>query len=92
MLQRSSLFAKLANREAPTCNYKVINEILPSRWHLSRLGNFCEVYKGSQDKVEVEFAKTQEEARKDIDKAFDVLQTRFAIVRGPTRFWDKKTL
>ena len=34
----------------------------------------------------------QEAARKDIERAFGVLQSRFAIVRGPARFWDKKTL
>ena len=34
----------------------------------------------------------QEAARKDIERAFGVLQSRFAIVRGPAHFWDKKTL
>ena len=38
------------------------------------------------------FTKAQESARKDIERAFGVLQARFAIVRGPARFWDKKTL
>ena len=39
-----------------------------------------------------EFARVQEATRKDIERAFGVLQSRFAIVRGPARFWDKKTL
>ncbi|TVU15027.1 hypothetical protein EJB05_38527, partial [Eragrostis curvula] len=30
--------------------------------------------------------------RKDVERAFGVLQSRFAIVRGPARFWDQKTL
>ena len=34
----------------------------------------------------------QEAARKDIERAFGVLQSRFAIVGGPARFWDKRTL
>ena len=34
----------------------------------------------------------QEAARKDIERAFGVLQSRFAIVRGPACFWDKRTL
>jgi hypothetical protein len=41
---------------------------------------------------EAHFTKAQEAARKDIERAFGVLQARFAIVRGPARFWDKKTL
>ena len=38
------------------------------------------------------FAKAQESARKDVERAFWVLQARFSIVRGPTRFWDEETL
>ena len=34
----------------------------------------------------------QQAARKDIERAFGVLQSRFAIVRGPARFWDKRIL
>jgi hypothetical protein len=29
---------------------------------------------------------------KGVERAFGVLQSRFAIVRGPTCFWDKDTL
>src|ERR1044072_6673009 len=38
------------------------------------------------------FAKRQEGARKDVDRAFGVLQSRFAIVRGPSRFWHVDTM
>ena len=41
---------------------------------------------------EAHFTKAQEAARKDIERAFGVLQARFAIVRGPARFWDQKNL
>ena len=34
------------------------------------------------------FAQRQESARKDVERAFGVLQSRFAIIRGPSRFWD----
>uniref|UniRef100_R7WBQ9 L-gulonolactone oxidase n=1 Tax=Aegilops tauschii TaxID=37682 RepID=R7WBQ9_AEGTA len=43
-------------------------------------------------KWHTEFAKVQEATQKDIERAFEILQTRFAIVRGPACFWDKKTL
>ena len=38
------------------------------------------------------FALAQESCRKDVERAFGVLQARFAIVRGPARFWDDDTL
>ena len=34
----------------------------------------------------------QEGCRKDVERAFGVLQSRFAIVAGPTRFWNKNVL
>ncbi|XP_020989523.1 uncharacterized protein LOC107468963 [Arachis duranensis] len=36
------------------------------------------------------FAQYQEGQRKDVERAFGVLQARFVIIRGPARFWKKK--
>ncbi|KAK2457232.1 hypothetical protein QL285_004528 [Trifolium repens] len=38
------------------------------------------------------FAQSQESARKDVERAFGVLQSRFAIIRGPARAWHMETL
>ena len=38
------------------------------------------------------FATQQEAYRKNVKHAFGVLQSRFAIVKGPTRFWKKDVL
>ena len=36
------------------------------------------------------FAKQQEGARKDVERAFGVLQSRFTIIRRPARLWKRK--
>ncbi|KAL4589025.1 hypothetical protein LXL04_001927 [Taraxacum kok-saghyz] len=38
------------------------------------------------------FAMKQEACRKDVERAFGVLQSRFAIVAGPARLWRKEIL
>jgi hypothetical protein len=38
------------------------------------------------------FATVQEAQRKDVERAFGVLQKRFAIVRGPVEYWKPQTL
>ncbi|XP_062180252.1 uncharacterized protein LOC133884729 [Phragmites australis] len=38
------------------------------------------------------FSAMQAALRKDVERAFGVLQARFAIVRGPARVWDQSTL
>uniref|UniRef100_A0A0D3C7N0 DDE Tnp4 domain-containing protein n=1 Tax=Brassica oleracea var. oleracea TaxID=109376 RepID=A0A0D3C7N0_BRAOL len=35
------------------------------------------------------FAKTQEAVRKDVERAFGVLQARFAVVKNPYKLWDE---
>ncbi|XP_062230036.1 uncharacterized protein LOC133927592 [Phragmites australis] len=38
------------------------------------------------------FSAIQAAVRKDVERAFDVLQSRFAIIRGPERIWEQRTL
>ncbi|XP_062198783.1 uncharacterized protein LOC133901424 [Phragmites australis] len=40
----------------------------------------------------IHFSAMQAALRKDVERAFGVLQSRFAIVRGPARVWDQSTL
>jgi hypothetical protein len=97
VLQRSHLFSKLARGDAPTRNYKVGNNEYTMGYYLAdgiypEWATFVMSVKDPQDNIDAVFAKAQEAARKDIERAFGALQARFAIVRGPARFWDKKTL
>jgi hypothetical protein len=38
------------------------------------------------------FAEKQEGARKNIERAFGVLQARWAVVRGPAYGWDRQAI
>ena len=38
------------------------------------------------------FTQRQEASRNDVERAFGVLQARFAVVRGPAKQWDSETL
>lgn len=38
------------------------------------------------------FSKVQEATRKDVERAFGVLQARFGIIRGPSRMWQPSVL
>ena len=48
--------------------------------------------KAPQGKKNLDFHNAQAAARKDVERAFEILQVQFAIVRGPARFWDQKIL
>ena len=56
------------------------------------MSHFCEDYCQSLKVIKKYFAKAQEACRKDVERAFGVLQSRFAIVRGPARLWDEDSL
>jgi hypothetical protein len=95
--KRSHIFSYLVSDNAPACNY-IVNG------HEYNMGNYLadgicpewatlvKTIHNPEGRAEAEFAQAQEAAQKDIERAFGVLQARFAIVRGPSRFWDKGTL
>ena len=45
-----------------------------------------------ENKAEEYFSTKQEAYRKDVERAFGILQARFAIIRQPTRGWDRDSL
>ncbi|OAD78047.1 hypothetical protein PHYBLDRAFT_164927 [Phycomyces blakesleeanus NRRL 1555(-)] len=53
---------------------------------------FVKSFKDPQSARHKNFAKTQEAVRTDVERAFGVLQTRFAIVAGPARMRSQETL
>lgn len=97
VLQRSHLFARLASGDAPACNFIVNGHAYDMGYYLAdgiypSWSTFVKTISKPQGKKQCRFAACQEACRKDIERAFGVLQARFAIIRGPARFWGKKSL
>ncbi|XP_052109291.1 uncharacterized protein LOC127744108 [Arachis duranensis] len=91
------LFDDILNDRAPEVNYTINGNNYTMGYYLT-YGIYPEwaIFVKSISKPQGEkrklFAQYQEGQRKDVERAFGVLQARFAIIRGPGRFWEKKKL
>jgi Plant transposon protein len=97
VLDRSPIFDEVLEGRAPQVNFTVnrnnynlgyylTDEIYPN-W--ATFVKSIPLPQGSKNQL---FAKKQESARKDVERAFGVLQARFAIISNPVRIWCKKTI
>jgi hypothetical protein len=96
VLNKSPLFDRLAKGEAPAVNYTINEHNYDMGYYLvdgiyPTWSTFVKTIKGAANLKDQNFAAAQESQRKDVECAFGVLQARFAIVRGPARFWDEAT-
>jgi hypothetical protein len=71
------LFKKLIARDAPTCNYKIMGHEYSMGYYLAdgiypEWATFVKSIKDPPTDAERIFAKAQEAARKDIERAFGV--------------------
>ncbi|XP_028117584.1 uncharacterized protein LOC114315204 [Camellia sinensis] len=92
VLDRSSVFSLLTQGRAPPVNYSINGNDYTMGYYLvdgiyPQWITFVKTISSSQGNKQIYFAKAQESARKDIERAFGVLQARFAIVQGPACFW-----
>ena len=97
VVNRSPLMNKIANGELPpvqfiangrTYNYGYyLADVIYPKWQ-----TFVKPLKKPEGKKNLDFHNAQAAARKDVERAFGILQAQFAIVRGPARFWDQKML
>lgn len=94
VLHRSPLFTKLANREQTPVTFQANGRTYNFGYYLAdgiypKWGTFIKPVSKPQGKKELYFHNAQAAARKDVERAFGILQAQYAIVRGPARFWDK---
>ncbi|XP_012859009.1 PREDICTED: putative nuclease HARBI1 [Erythranthe guttata] len=97
VLERSHVFSALTNGRAPPVNFIVNGNNYHMGYYLAdgiypSWATFVKTIPAPISLKAKHFAQAQEAARKDVERAFGVLQARYNIVRGPARFWDEETL
>ncbi|XP_021746648.1 uncharacterized protein LOC110712492 [Chenopodium quinoa] len=97
VLDRSPLFNDVFEGRAPSINYVVNDHHYNMGYYLTdgiypKWAAFIPTISLPQNEKEGIFAKLQEARRKDVERAFGVLQARFAIIRNPALARDTSML
>ncbi|XP_024014990.1 putative nuclease HARBI1 [Eutrema salsugineum] len=97
VLDRSPVFDDILQGRAPKVRYSVNGHNYKLPYYLTdgiypKWATFIQSINLPQSEKEQKFAKVQESVRKDVERAFGVLQARFAIVKNPALIWDKEKI
>ncbi|XP_012850934.1 PREDICTED: uncharacterized protein LOC105970647 [Erythranthe guttata] len=97
VLGRSPLFDNLVQGISPRVHYQVNEKDHYMAYYLAdgiypKWGTLIQSIKQPRTHQEQLFSKMQEAYRKDVERAFGILQARFAIVKQPGRGWNLKDL
>uniref|UniRef100_A0A0D3CJC1 DDE Tnp4 domain-containing protein n=1 Tax=Brassica oleracea var. oleracea TaxID=109376 RepID=A0A0D3CJC1_BRAOL len=97
VLDRSPVFDDILQGRAPKVKFKVNNHTYRMAYYLTdgiypNWSTFIQSIPLPQGPKAELFAERQESTRKDIERTFGVLQSRFAIVKNPALLWDKEKI
>ena len=97
VLDRSPVFDDIIYGRAPRVEFTVNGHKYHRAYYLTdgiypKWPTFIQSISIPQGPKDVLFAERQEAARKDVERAFGVLQARFAIVRNPALLWEKEKI
>uniref|UniRef100_A0A453LXJ5 DDE Tnp4 domain-containing protein n=1 Tax=Aegilops tauschii subsp. strangulata TaxID=200361 RepID=A0A453LXJ5_AEGTS len=97
VLQRSLVFRRLCNGESLPCNYTINGRDYNMGYYLAngiypQWAAFVKTISEPHSNKQSLFATMQEAARKDVERAFGVLQARWGIVRSAATMWESETL
>jgi hypothetical protein len=97
VLHRSPAISRLTERTAPQISYVINSNPYDKVYYLAdgiyhSWATFVKTVRNPADEKCKRFAKEQEAARKDVERAFGVLQSRWAIVRYPAKTWSPERM
>ncbi|XP_058725623.1 uncharacterized protein LOC131596903 [Vicia villosa] len=97
VLNQSNVFNDILEGRAATVQYTINGNPYNMGYYLAdgiypEWATFVKTISMPQGEKRKLFAQHQESARKDVERALRVLQSRFAIVHGPARAWHMETL
>ena len=92
VLDRSPLFDDLLQGKTAKVDYTINGNSYSEGYYLAdgiypRFSAFVKTIAQPQDAKCAHFSKMQESARKDVERAFGVLQARFQIIDRPCKLW-----
>ncbi|XP_073153941.1 uncharacterized protein [Henckelia pumila] len=92
ILNESPLFNDVLKVNAPEVNFIVNDTQYTKGYYLAdgiylEWSTFVNSFSCPQDPKRIKFNQRQEATRKDVERAFGVLQARWAIIRGAGRSW-----
>jgi hypothetical protein len=97
VLHRSPVFDDLASGNAPNVNFNVNGHDYNMAYYLGDgiYPNWATLVKGIRHPLSRKqslFTRKHSAYRKDVERAFRVLQAKFQICKGPTRMWKKEDI
>ncbi|XP_008229452.1 PREDICTED: uncharacterized protein LOC103328823 [Prunus mume] len=92
VLGRSPLFDSLTEGNSPQLDYYINSHRYNMRYYLAdgiypNWATLVQSIRHPENAAEEYFSTKQEAYRKDVERAFGILQARFAIIRQPARGW-----
>ncbi|XP_024164279.1 uncharacterized protein LOC112171309 [Rosa chinensis] len=98
VLAKSPLFDEVTTGRAPHIQFQVNNKIHNLGYYLAdgiysaRWATFVKSIPKTTRPKDLKFSQAQEGYRMDVERCFGILQSRFSIVRGAARGWDREDL